>query len=253
MEQSALFERPVLQNSWELFTAAFGREISSFEMDVSKELASIHGFQTPQLPNELRKLSIRVFQVASTPTKIGETTLLFCTDGVRKLAIGPDARKSPRCELTFQLSIESAATTVSAAQIPTWPKRVFALAAAIVAHQLLGRDSAWVGMSVPMVDRSPTRLEAVLLQRLSTVANEQLSAEGEFSYVNVVGITGDELALAEELGLSHLIALLKRKGLDIVTKLHRTSVIARTTINTGTTQPRLLSRGLAPQAVGAVQ
>ena len=253
VEQSALFERPVLQSSWELFSAAFGREVGHLDVDVAKELAAVHGFQAPKLPVELRQLSIRVFQVTSSPSKIGETTLLFCTDGVRRLAIGPDRRGSPRCELTFQLSFESAATTVSAAQIPSWPKRVFALAAAIVAHQLLGRDSAWVGMSVPMVDRSPTRLEAVLLQRLTTVANEQLSAEGEFSYVNVIGITGDELALAEELGLSHLIALLRRKGLDIVTKLHRTSVIARTTINTGTTAPRVLSRGGAPQAFGAVQ
>lgn len=231
VEKSVVYDRPVLENASELLAAAFGQAIDSFTVDVAAELSRIPGVQTVELPKELAVLSISVFQSGNLPEKDdldnrqrGRCNYVFCTEGMRGLGIGPDPRRALRCELTMEIPVDNSE------QIPDWPKRAFALAALIVAQQLLGKDCAWLGTPVALAEATSTRLEAILLQRYAAVGVEQLSPEGEFSYVNIIGITKDELELADTEGLSHLLALLRRKGLEQITKLDRNSVIAKTAV-----------------------
>jgi hypothetical protein len=222
--------------------------VATFEVDVLKELKKVPGLSAPDLPEELRLIKGKVFKISHSGVV---RSYLFCSEGVRRLAIGHDPRRILRCELTMEVAAESPSGTEG--ELPLWPRRAFALGAILIAQQLLGRDCAWVGGAVPIAEHETTALEAVLLQRFAAVAHEQLCDEGEFSYVNIIGLTSDEVALGESEGLSHLLALLRRKGLDQTTKLSRTSVISRTTINPPTAQPRVITRGRRADGLGAVQ
>lgn len=246
--EAKVFERPELAAADEVFAAAFGAPVGSFDVDVVKELGKITGLTPPSLPAELQTIKVKVFAV----TRDGELrSFLFCTEGVRSLAIGRDVRHALRCELTIEAAVEESAD--QSVQFPLWPRRAFALAAAVIAQQLLGRDCAWLGGQVSISEHHQSALVAVLLQRSALVTNEQLSAEGEFSYVNIIGLTLDECELGESQGLSHLLALLRRKGLDRINRLGRNSVIARTTIQPSSKQPRVMAAGLSVETAGLVQ
>ncbi|NDC38074.1 MAG: hypothetical protein EBZ48_08470, partial [Proteobacteria bacterium] len=252
VQSSLIFERPVLNESGELFAAAFGAAVGSFEIDVPAELRKISGVAVPNLPEQLRKIVVNVFAVSKAGDR---SSFMYCSEGVRSLAIGNNPQRALRCELTMEVasgdSINREAR--SPEPFPLWPRRAFALAAAIVAQQLLGRDCAWIKSVTPLADTGKTTLEAVLLQRLGAVANEQLCAEGEFSYVNILGITQDELLLGESEGLAHLMALLRRRGFDQMTRLNRNSVLTRTAINPPALQPTPIPRGHRAHGFDAVQ
>lgn len=248
VDDARLFDRPVLVESGELLRAAFGAPIGALEVDVAKELLKIPGISVPELPAELQNITINVFAATQQDSR---RTFIFCSEGVRGLAIGHDPRRVLRCELTMEVAAEG--EVPSGMEFPLWPRRAFALAAVLIAQQLLGKDCAWLGGSIPLAADQQTNLAAVLLQRFSPISHEQLCVEGEFSYVNILGITADELALGETEGLSHLLALLKRKGLEQMTRLSRSSVIARTIVNPTSAPPQVIPSSRRTSGLGAVQ
>ena len=79
-----------------------------------------------------------------------------------------------------------------------------------------------------MLDEARSSLAAILLTPFNLIPDRILSAEVPFVYVNVLGITEDEAQLARALSADSLLACMRHKGLDQVTRDSRNSIFSKT-------------------------
>lgn len=227
----SFFERPVLENSFELLEAAFGKPVLNFYVDLPAELAGL-GYDLSDLSSDTSfgeaKIPVAVFEsTANRPS--GERVLIYCTDGLRTLGLSHTAAENASgTEIVFQLAL-SDNDEIPGTQntgIPTWVARPIAMAWILLqsSPKKSLRPGAGISCAVPLQPRFDTDLDTIFLTPFSFVPGEVLSREGAFRYINVVGITQEEAAIARGLSQEYLSLLLKHKGLDQVTRSTRTSI-----------------------------
>jgi hypothetical protein len=224
VEPTRLSARPILQSSWELLEAAYGPPACTLELDLLEQLTEL-GYDAEALQTGLadkdRKIPVGVYLRLEAPQ-----ALIYCTDGLRRLAAQAGAIRSGS-ELVFQLAL---ANQDHDGVVPDWPLRALALGWILI--QTTKSKSIKVGAAIacdqPLIPNGDSELHCVLATQFAAVKTEQLSADGAFSYVNLIGICRNEAEVAALHSVDHLFKLLEYKELDQCTKPNRSSIVART-------------------------
>ncbi|MBN8549515.1 MAG: suppressor of fused domain protein [Deltaproteobacteria bacterium] len=231
IEPCSVNERPALENAWELLEAAFGKPQKTFTVDIIKQLAEL-GYDTQALQNEA-ELQIREFPVAVFVRNDERPSLVYCTNGLRHLSRSAADSDTPRPgnELIFQLSlapIEKSQTQTC--EIPDWPLRALTMGWILMqsSRSRTIRTGAGLACDVPLIGNSDTELHSIFATTFACARSEQLCSDRPFSYVNLVGITADEAAVAAKYSPEFLLRLLEHKELDQCTKPNRSSIVAKT-------------------------
>jgi hypothetical protein len=223
-------ERPILENGWELCAAAYGTPLEKLELNLARELKSL-GY-TLSAADEAKFLTTRTIPVAVFQTGVvdGRPNLLYVTEGVRRLARS-EGRPSGN-ELTFQLSVAYPEERGGKLAIPEWPTRALTLGWLLVLSSRSRTIKAGTGFAaeVPLIPDCDTELSAIFSTPYRPIRSPQLDREGEFTFVNLVGITAAEADLTHRAGGEHLLTLLNHRGLDQVTKPTRSSITARSVV-----------------------
>jgi len=229
------FERPVFFNAWEPLESAFGEPISTFTIDLTRELPRL-GYslseKEPPHPSIKEGIRVAVFKRTSTKDRDGSFSLLFCSDGLRSIGLNKQTENACGSEVTFQLSSISVNDPQSLLEeLSTWSKRAFVLAWILLIGKRSGKLTLGSGLSAGcslLEGQKNSNLSAIFTTPFSFLPGEQLSKEGAFYYNNLVGITEDEAQLAKTHSLEHLYVLLKHKNLGDVTNPSRASILNRT-------------------------
>jgi hypothetical protein len=226
-EDAQILPRPVLDNAWELLTAAYGPPIQSFEIDVLAELEQL-GF-APTGADQSRFTSERTLRIAVFSDGAPQPTLTYATDGARKLGLAHGAAVGS--ELTFQLPL-GAAQGETRTMVPRWPSRALTLGWLLLvsARSKTVKPGVGINADCPLIPDCDTDLTAIFTTHFQPIRTEQLTVDGGFTFVNIVGITAGEAEVADTCGGAHLTALLTHRGLDQSTKPTRSAVIARTAL-----------------------
>ncbi len=228
--RAILGERPVLESSWELLQAAYGEPLTKMTVDLPKQLEAL-GYDVAAFPKDIeRAVSCAVFQTFDSREKVHY--LVYCTDGLRKVGLNAKKSKGFGNEIVFQLPIGSVLDPTKPrdlSAIPLWPHRALTMAWILMQSSPSRTVRAGLKMTegVPLVPDSDSELSSIFTTHFAAVREEQLSTEGPFFYVNVVGITQEEHQLAESNGSDFLRTILEYKKLLQFTKPLRSSVVSR--------------------------
>lgn len=246
IEPCTVKERPALENSWELLEAAFGKPRKLFTINLIKQLAEL-GYDTRALHNEA-ELKINEIPVAVFVRQDERPSLVYCTEGLRHLSRGTSESESarPGNELIFQLSLPTAETgSDQAAEIPDWPLRALTMGWILMqsARSRTLRTGAGLSCDAALIGNSDTELRSIFATSFACARSEQLCSNRPFTYVNLVGITADEAAVAAKYSPEFLLRLLEHKELDQCTKPSRSSIVARTGLLEA---PVVIKTGTAP-------
>jgi hypothetical protein len=235
-----VFERPVLSNAWELFEAAYGPALLTFEISLAKELREM-GYDPSLLPAGQDQLRVAAFK--SKVEGQGSGTFIFCTEGLRVLGLNSKHSKGYGSELVFQLSEKGVdAFAHGSNEVPQDLARRPLTAGWMLLQSAPSRSvrpGAGLGVEVPLYgNSSSSKMGAGLGQRatISTIftttfhlmRDEQISASGPFRYTNIVGIADDEAALAAKYSPQYLLSLLEHRSLTQISTLYRPSLLLRT-------------------------
>lgn len=223
-EECKVYEKPVLNDGWELLECLYGKPIYIFNFDPQREAKAL-GFE---------------LEPASTPVRIGvfshkigaQQQLIYCSEGMRHLAKDSTLGK----ELVFQVvydadyreSAKNSSFKLDDMIVADWPKTVFAVGWVLLKSSHLAVGSGF-DLNEPLCPDLPTsRLSAVLATKFTQAPAEQMAVDGRFQYINLVGITDSEYRLAESHNVEHLVVLLRSKRLDQITKTGRISILFKT-------------------------
>jgi len=252
------FERPVLNNAWELLEAAFGPPIATAEIDVAKELADL-GYDASLLPTDAApKIPVAHFIVdtesaitrtATTGTD-GKGTHLFCTNGLRFLGTSTSSQNAEMQfgnEIVFQTTSRARdgllADSADASQILQTAMRPLTVAWMLLqsSRSKTIKPGAGLTVDVPLFPQARNAsssksggrgdINMIFAVPFHLIRGEQFTTLGAFSYVNIMGITEDEGALATSYSGDYLTTLLDHKNLTRGTPLSRPSILARTEVN----------------------
>jgi hypothetical protein len=227
VESGRIFPKPVLRDAWELIEAGLGKPLYQFELDVCEELSRV-GYDCQSIQSEFDaqslKLPVAIFKSPSTERK-DEAVLVYCTEGMRHFSLQDSSAVGT--ELTFQLAIPQSQLEEP---LPLWPARVLSLGWVLMMSARDRRISLGAGLSaeMPLVPHFDTGLTGIFATPFSPVQSTQLSVDGEFEYVNLIGITDDEIQVAERRGADQLSMLLQFRKHHQVTRPARSSVVSRT-------------------------
>lgn len=228
-----MFDRPILERSWELFEAAFGAPLAVINVDLKSELQDL-GYDTVAFEKETaekhRSFPVAIFEVKDT-NKQNSVTLLYCSDGLRNLGLRAGKANTENIvgtELLFHAEFPLDSFNPEEL-LPKWPTRPLSMAWILMNSRKSKTLPAGSGISCDTTLNSDSKalLSTILATSSTRVPSQQLSKEGPFSFINVVGIHDDESALASERGSEFLLTLLAHKNLHQVTKPSRPSILGR--------------------------
>ncbi|MCB0334848.1 MAG: suppressor of fused domain protein, partial [Bdellovibrionales bacterium] len=212
---SRVFHTPVLENAWELLEAAYGKPVERFQVKVQDELTSLdfglceEDIHSLALPKEVR---VAAFSVA----REGDLqTILFCTDGLRKLA-STDAGFGN--ELTFQIELPTEEN-----KIPHWVFQCISLGALVICSSKKKQIKPGLMMETEhaLLSGRHCCFSGVLTTEFKPMPHISHSKDGSFRYVNLVGIEEQEIELAKRYSPSRVVTLLEYKNKDQVTDPNR--------------------------------
>lgn len=224
VEPTKMMERPILQSSWELLEAAYGAPACVLELDLLEQLTEL-GYDAEALQTGLadkdRRIPVGVFLRLEAPQ-----ALIYCTDGLRRMAAQAGHIRAGT-ELVFQLGLSS---HDDQAAIPDWPLRPLSLGWVLMQSARSKSLGIGAGLSCDssLIPDEDSELRCILATPFAAVKTEQLSSEGAFNYVNLIGICPDEAEVAASHSVDYLFKLLEYKELDQCTKPSRSSIVART-------------------------
>ena len=232
---------PVLQDAWELLEAAYGPAVAKLNLNLRKELTEL-GYDQRELKPDLSVVPVAVFfERSATDSSCG--TLVYCTNGLRQTGI-KNSREKTGIEFVFQLPIsEESGKVPRAKEVPLWPLRPLTLGWILIQGRKSGTVKPGTALScgVPLVKQFDSEITTVFTTQFSRARQLQKSSEGDFSYVNLVGITEEELQVAEHSGADLLLDLLKHKKLDQSTKSTRSSVTIKSCFSVADSLPATAS------------
>lgn len=229
LSETRRFERPILEHPWEIFEAAYGTPAGKLRIDLGVELRALGYTFSPEEETQFLGEKFIEVGVFVTGERDGKPLLTYVTSGVRRLAQGKGGGGN---ELTFQLPVSHDSTTPSQTALPEWPTRALTLGWLLVLSSRSRTIPPGVGFSAdaPLIPDCDTDLCAVFTTPFHSIRTPQRDTEGEFSFINIVGITTTEAAFARRFGGSHLLNLLEHRSLDQATKPTRSGVIGRSVI-----------------------
>jgi hypothetical protein len=236
VEAGRLFAKPVLRDAWELLEAGHGAPCYQFEINLKRELAKL-GYDCEPIAEAFGayalKIPVSVFRV---PASQGgeEDVLLYCTNGLRSFQ--SEGEGVVGTELTFQLAVQKEdftderVQTSSQSAIPEWPARVLSLGWILLVSSKERRVRPGAGLSadMPLIPQFDTGLTGIFATPFEAVSSAQRTESGVFEYVNLVGITDEETAVAASNGSDQLALLSQFKKLDQITRPTRASVTSKT-------------------------
>ena len=228
-------ERPVLESPWEPFSALYGAPLQTLSLDLLFELKEL-GYDTAQMAQEssLGHGAVKIGVFLNTDSDNGETVLSYVSDGLRHIGIQKGKGKGKGTEFVVQLAVRSTTTStglpLTSADVPCWPLRLFTLGWILLQSSKNGAAKPGAGLSSggSLVTGFDSDLGTAFTTSLSRLRTEQLSPEGPFTYLNLVGITEDEAAVASRYSALFLTNILNYKKLDQITRPTRSSIVAKT-------------------------
>lgn len=227
--ESRIIPEVTFDHALEPFEATYGPPISVLGINLQSELRSLgYDLGSRDMNFSENLFRVGVFRSNNTNEECN-STLIFCTDGIRNLTNSSFQQQKSGTELIVQMK-EDEIPPEHQGQLPSWPLRVITLGWLL----LNGRESRslreGLGLScdIPLSDREETILKAIFTTRHNSFPTPQLSGEGPFQYINLVGISPDEMKIAEEFSPDHLLTLLRFRGLDQCTRLMRQSLLTKT-------------------------
>lgn len=235
IEPGRTYELPVLTDSWELLTAAYGAPVFTFEVSLSEELEALGYTSEDMLQPVNESLKIGVFRSCCDDS--GKHRLIYCTDGIR--LFGSDIRgTTPGNEFVFQTPCSHA--PVKQSDIPLWPARALVMGWLLLQSSKTKTVEYGAGLSsdAPVncqtapgmddIDLPTGVMTAIFATPFELSRIPQRTESGCFRYINLVGITEDEGRVAGLYGSEHLHMLLKFRNYHQVTLPTRKSIVART-------------------------
>lgn len=226
-----VFDRPVLSDAFEPLNALFGDPYVSFKINLLDELEAL-GYNREDFihnnPDIISSVDIAVFK-SNASKNCNLPTLIYATNGLRRLAFNAHQPNPVGSEVVFQLLDNDAISNnkkLSKDLIPMWPARPITMAWVLMQSSKAKIIKPGLGLSADLKlhDKEACDLSAIFSFPFKQIQGEQLSPEGPFRYINITGITKDEAQLAEIYSPRYLEAVLKFKKLDQVTIPARSSV-----------------------------
>lgn len=225
------FRQPILTNAWEIFEASYGAPLTHITIELADELEKLgydkEFFQANYSSSET-KLNIAAFlqpqeKLSTSPV------ILFCTDGVR---FQSTSEMGPGHEFIFQLRVnETEKAGLKSELASSLPLAKRALTLAWILHQSFRQKELTCGRGLsadmPLLSggmRIKGSLSGIFLTRFKRIAYAQKCDSTSFQYLNVLGVTDDELRFSELRSSEHLSLLLKYKNMDQVTLPQRRSI-----------------------------
>lgn len=225
------FRQPTLTNAWEMFEASYGDSLSLITIDLAEELGKLgydkEFFETHYSPSET-KLNIAAFLQPQKNVSISPV-ILFCTNGLRfqspkEMGLGH--------EFIFQLRVLGTDNGDLKSELASsLPLAKRALTLAWILHQSFQQKTLTHGRGLsadmPLLSggmRDKGSLSGIFLTRFTTIPYAQKCDSTTFQYLNVLGVTDDELRFSELRSSEHLSLLLKYKNMDQVTLPQRRSI-----------------------------
>jgi len=223
---SRLLPRPVLESSWEIFEASYGKPLQVIKLNLAKELGDLD-MRSENLPS--LEIQVAVFE---KPSKSGERRLLYCSDGIRRLHSSLGANQHLGHEFIVQTVSDLNMSAPGIESVPVWPTRLITLAWLLLesSKSKSVRLGAGLSLGTPLVGSQDPSLKSIFTTRYSAIGFEQLCAEGRFNYLNLIAINDDESEIARNYGAEHLLALLKYRKIDQEIRLKRPSVVAKSSL-----------------------
>lgn len=224
-----IYERPLLRDSFELFESTFGPADAVLSVSVKEELSYL-GYDTSALQDCKSPLTLNV-KTFSRHSDSG-TQIYFCTDGLRQCGFASCPGDPRGVEFVCQMYLNEESDTLA---LPDWPLRLLTLGWILLESSRTSCPGIGVGIGAdkPLAAGHRTtfsgrdELTIAFINSLSLFPAEYLcESGGTFRYLNLVGITEREAALARHSSATHLIDLLRYRGLDQVTIPGRGSLVS---------------------------
>ncbi len=222
-----LFQRPVLQTAYEIFEAHYGKPVIDLEIDLQSKLTEM-GYETAEFEKQFSKEQ-QSLRITGFETTDNHGSYLFCSDGLRRFGLESSGKEAMGCELTFQLRPTASAPNLLDLDSHDLVSTAFTLGWILIQSSKRGVAPAAVAMrhEAGLFNSTKSSLKGIVTTKLTSASLPQLSEEGPFFYTNLVGVTDDEMKLAEVFHAERLLALLKLKKFDQVTPLDRSSIMTR--------------------------
>ncbi|MCB0311312.1 MAG: suppressor of fused domain protein, partial [Bdellovibrionales bacterium] len=223
--KSRLVERPVFQSPWEVFQAAFGLELQSFEVHLPEELQKLDPETAAEsdLSTQQGQIAVAIFDTKQT-TRQGERVLLYCTDGIRKLHGQDGHKRIAGCEFVVQIAV-----TDESSDFPVWPNRFLTLAWLLLESSKSKsiRPGTGLSLDVPLTDTPESPFRTIYTTRFAKLPSEQLCTDGPFYYLNITGIFEEEAEILRSSSADHLTALLEHRNADQIFREERASIATK--------------------------
>lgn len=224
--ESKVFERPVMAHAHEPLEAAHGPAKAIATIDFQRILKDMD-----LVPPETATCASQ-FEVGAFVLQEGAANpqWLLCTNGMRHLS--QSSGRSPRTELTVQLPRAEAPSASDLLQPDSIALRILALGWLLLCSSKTKTLKAGVGLNIgaPLATAKPSQLHAILTTRTRPLFGPYLAEDGEYNYINLVGISEQEAELVARNRKLQLLALLDVKRLDQVTYPSRGNLLDSTTI-----------------------
>lgn len=217
---SKVYQAPVLESAWELLEAAYNAPLTTIEVDVARELAALdYEFSAEELESLKLPEKLKVAAFLTSQDQDSHTFLL-ATDGLRSLAYGESG--SVGNELTLQAVLKSDSVLV-----PSWIHQCLSLGVLVLCSSVSKqiRPGLMIETDKPLVVGKHSSFSAVLTTSFQPVKQAMRSADGQFQYVNLVGIGAPEVVLAKKFNPKRVLALLEYKKRDQVTDIDRRPIV----------------------------
>ena len=227
-----LIDRPVLCSPWEIFEAAFGAPLKTYRLDLKKELEKLGAEQAnlgdfEHVANS--NIAVAAFDITSDPAA-AERTLLYCSDGVRKLHSDARAEGQAGNEFITQVCVpaqKDLRTFITT--LPEWPLKALHMAWVLLesSKSKTIRPGAGLSLGAAISGDPQSNLKTIFATRFPMLRYEQLCKEGPFYFINITAITDDEARVAKLYSAEHLTVLLRQRGMDQLIRPRRLSVVAK--------------------------
>ena len=212
------FPTPIFKSSWEPLESAFDKPLEIININIISELQKL-GYQTKPILDEFSaenlNFPVAVFSYQS-PKINDEEILIYCTNGIRKL--------TPENNLGNELTVQT--TIAKGSSIPLWPLKIITFGWIMLNSS---KEKELKRGTLINVDLKETlglmaNIEALITEDFRKLPNTYYCLEGEFKFINILGLTDNELEFVKSNSSNELLNLLSYKDHNQITKLLRRDI-----------------------------
>lgn len=213
------FKTPIFRSSTEPLEVVYGNATELIKVNVVEELEAL-GYQTEPIIKEFKEeeLHFEVSVFTHSNEKVSdEERIIYCTNGIRRIT--PQDHKAT--ELTFQTSVPTGS------QIPTWPIKLMMLGWILLNSSKNKVLSTGTILNVDMEQTigNKTNLCGVCAVPFRQLPSLYYCLEGEFQFINILGITDKESNFSVQNSAESLVDILFHKEYAQITKINRRDIL----------------------------